>query len=115
LGGVEQKFDKAKNIFVGQVNSVKFTGRKNSLGDKKTIVKFLVKKSWKGEGDEITLYTAHNRMSCSGYWFKEEHKYLVYAYEEKGKLNTYICGGVIPESENELFRYESTALDKIGK
>ena len=115
LGDIKQKYDEAVSVFIGQVKSVEFTGKRNDLGDKKTIVIFSVQKAWKNGKTEIILNTANNEVSCSGYWFKEKETYLIYAYEHEGNLDTYYCGGVMPKNEENEFINETTTLDKISE
>ena len=115
LGDVEKKYNDAEKVFVGTVSSVEYTGGKNFSGDKNTVVKFDVKSIWKGKEKVVVLNTVDNGSSCEGYWFKNNHTYLVYAYENKTKLTTYYCGGVIPESERDLFKQEVAVVENIGE
>lgn len=114
LGDVNQKFNEARQIFIGHVKSVKFTGEINSVGDKRTVVTFISHKSWKDKKSEYVLHTADNKVSCEGYWFKEGQIYLVYVYPNEGRLSTLYCGGVIPKSDLEDFNFETNKLDQLA-
>ncbi|MGH1541911.1 MAG: hypothetical protein ACRBHB_15905 [Arenicella sp.] len=115
LGGVKQKLEEANSIFYGKVESINYKGTENRLGDKEILVTFSIKQSWKGNNKNIILDTAFNRVSCSGYWFEENEMYLIYAYEDNGKLDTYYCGGVFPDKDKEQFDNELKKINELSK
>lgn len=101
---IKTSFDSAETIFVGNVKAIEETGKTNSFGEKNIIVTFEVINNFKGNSlGEIKLNTILNQMSCDGYWFKNQEKYLVYAYlTDEGTLSTSFCKGT------KLFSEEST-------
>lgn len=111
LGDVSQKLSEAQDVFVGKVTSVIAKGSSNDFGEERVLVSFSVDESWKGNAaGPIVLDTVHNGVSCLGYWFKENLSYLVYTYQVDGKLDTYVCGGVIAKDPIEDFNQEVQAL-----
>jgi len=102
LGDVDEKFAQHEFVFTGKVSNIVRLDARNAFGDPAIIVTFEVEKSWKGAGKTIVLHTAENAMGCYGYWFKEGHDYLVFAFQDQLKqLDTFWCGGVIPKLTNE--------------
>lgn len=115
LGSVQEKFQNSERVFFGKIESIKYLEEKNKSGDEKIIVQFSVSKSWKGGSDEVILNTAYNGISCQGYWFKESQEYLVYAYSQKGRLDTRYCGGVFQVEPKDMLQKEISELNAIIK
>lgn len=106
IGDVNKKFEDHVSIFKGKVNEVIFYDSTDMFGDQHIKVTFDIEKQWKGSPDQNTLHTVYNGMSCYGYWFKENQRYLIYAFERDGELNAWICGGIIEDSD------DGTGLDE---
>ncbi|ATG78412.1 hypothetical protein [Pseudoalteromonas sp. 1_2015MBL_MicDiv] len=113
LGEVNDKLANAKYVFIGKVSSITIKGTKSPFNEDHILVDFSVIQSWKGNNKKVTLDTVANRASCNGYWFNESQTYLVYAYDVKGKLDTYYCGGVIPKNEKSHFDSELSSLNEL--
>ena len=95
LASIDERFNEAESVFLGKVYSIIAQGESNQFGDERIIVTFNVKQPFKNANELIILDTFDNGVSCEGYWFKEGHEYLVYAYKTEGRLSTFICGGVL--------------------
>src|SRR5690606_26618809 len=111
LGDVSEKYRDSASVFLGTVDEVVYLGEENALGDELIVVTFSVLQSWKGASGTVTLNTAYNRSSCSGYWFRESETYLVYAYDIDGKLDTKYCGGVVPTASAEALDSDVSELN----
>ena len=116
IGNVEEKYKTHVSVFLGKVTEIYFYNSKNKMGDQRIKVKFDILNQWKGSKTQNQLFTVYNESSCWGYWFKEGEEYVIYAFEEDGKLNTWWCGGVISKKDvPEQFAKEFNALNEIGK
>ena len=117
LGPVDKKLSNSESVFLGKVRTIVVLDEKNGLDEDRIIVKFNVNESFKKAESLVTLDTFDNKSSCEGYWFKEGEEYLVYAYQMKGRLSTYYCGGVIPKNikDNSAFLSEISTLKKLKK
>jgi hypothetical protein len=114
MGEVSEKLEGSKSVFIGTVKEIKYLDSANAFGDQEIVVSFSVQNQWKGEKKESTLHTAYNSAGCFGYWFQESKEYLIYAFEDEGRLNTLWCGGVISKDESkESFEKEVISLNKL--
>lgn len=114
MGEVSQKLESSKSVFIGTVKEIQYLESSNVFGDRKIVVRFSIQNQWKGGKEESTLHTAFNAAGCYGYWFEESKEYLIYAFEDDGRLNTMWCGGVISKDEAmESFKEEVITLNKI--
>lgn len=86
--------DQADAVFTGTV--VEITPDRSG---NYSVVRFQVQQVWKGTRcREVTVTTGLSDLNC-GYAFQTGQTYLVYAYSEKGKLNTNMCSRTKPVSE----------------
>lgn len=115
MGEIPQKLESSKSVFVGTVKEIQYLESSNVFGDQEIVVTFSIQNQWKGGEEEHTLHTAYNAAGCYGYWFEESKEYLVYAFEDDGRLNTMWCGGVISKGESmESFKEEVITLNKLA-
>jgi len=101
LGSVDKKFNEAYSVFIGKVREIIIQDKENRFGEQSILVTLSIEQSFKNAKKSITLDTFNNRVSCEGYWFKEKHEYLVYAYEKAGRLSVLYCGGVLPKDSKQ--------------
>lgn len=95
-----EQFDNANVVFLGTVENVSSDGWSQS-------VDFLVHETLKGDIDEnVTVTTGMGGGDC-GFDFMFGKPYVVYAYEEGGKLGTGICSGTYSPIDS----YESSAVE----
>ena len=114
MGEVSQKLESSKSVFVGSVKEIQYLESSNVFGDQKIVVSFSIQNQWKGGKEESTLHTAYNAAGCYGYWFEKSKEYLIYAFEDDGRLNTMWCGGVVSKDESmETFKEEVITLNKL--
>jgi hypothetical protein len=93
-----QEFGKAKMIFVGKMmeGSEKLWAGKDKTGKQVSYeagqVRFAVEEVFKGDKvSEVMLQVSSNKDTSCGYSMTRGEKYLVYAYEYKGRLSTGVC------------------------
>lgn len=80
--------ENSKAVFSGKVTDIDRNYLPLYLGNK---IEFQVYNSWKGVSDKsVTIYAEESSAAC-GYKFEENKEYLVYAYEDEGKLKTGLC------------------------
>lgn len=116
IGDVEEKFDEHVSVFMGTVKKITFYDSNDAFGDQRIKVEFELEKQWKGEPSQNVLFTVFNSVSCYGYWFKENQRYVVYAFNEDQSLNAWWCGGVISEADSkEQFMEELDVLNEITR
>lgn len=116
MGEVKDKLKSSKVIGYGTVVKVEDLKKENAFGDAKILVDIKFEKVFKGNSNIIQLDTAYNGMGCTGYWFKEHNKYLIYAFKRKGKYNVMWCGGVISEEDSgDTLIQEIEELEKLTK
>ena len=112
-----EQFNNAAVVFVGTVRSITTDGVSNSVG-------FNVSELQKGSSVKTITVITHQQESACGFDFKEGKDYVVYAYEEDGKLGTGICTGtaLVADSQDDIDNFgfvsspsESTVESKKGE
>ena len=113
MGEAAQKLENSARVFLGTVIRVEHLGTRNEVGDENIVVYFDDVEPLKGAKIEI-LHTADNQAGCTGYWFKTDQRYLIYAFARGAQFDTMWCGGVIPQSGNvEAFDSEVAELGEL--
>ncbi|MFC0186895.1 hypothetical protein ACFFJY_01285 [Fictibacillus aquaticus] len=96
----------ATAVFSGVVTDIKRTG---GLWESSVAVKIVTINVWKGQkNNSFIIYTAEQSASC-GYEFKKGEEYIVYAYENDGKLSTNYC------SRTALLKDAKEDLQALGE
>lgn len=99
----KESLEKATAVFAGKVVDVDVPfGIMKFIDDVK--VTFEVSKIWKcPDYKTLVLTTSISDASC-GYNFRQDKKYIVYAYGEENKLSTYICTrtGLLANRQKDL-------------
>jgi len=87
----EEMFEGSTAVFEGTVLNIETPENEYSVDPVK--VTFHVRRVWKGESqDTIVVYTEHQSTACRYAFGNEPGKtYLVYAYEDEGRLSTNGC------------------------
>lgn len=81
---------KSDAVFAGQVTDIKPPKNMTSTLDENKIT-FSASRSWKGvDSNPVYIYSSGSSASC-GYEFEEGQEYLVYAYDNEGRLGTWLC------------------------
>jgi len=97
-GNAQEELDRSSAVFSGEVIGIldkNKNGYIQSSADPIAVL-FEVEETWKGvTQSQVIVYTAKDSTSC-GYQFALNTKYLVYAYESDGSLNTSICSKTTP-------------------
>ncbi len=84
-----EHFANATTVFMGTVKNISGDGRNGQ----KRLVDFAVTEARKGILDKtVTVATGAGGGDC-GFDFQEGQEYVVYAYDDGGKLGTGICSG----------------------
>jgi hypothetical protein len=74
-------------IFVGEVTKIEYVDGMNiKNGEPRIIVTFSVSDYFKGDqGETVVLHTYRNRISCAGFVFEKNKKYVVFARKGSAK------------------------------
>ncbi|HPI94930.1 MAG TPA: hypothetical protein PK055_00920 [Gammaproteobacteria bacterium] len=99
LGDVQKKFDEHLSVFMGTVKKITFYDSNDAFGDQRIKVEFELEKQWKGEPSQNVLFTVFNSVSCYGYWFKENQRYV---FMHLMKVSRLMLGGAV-----ELFQKQT--------
>jgi hypothetical protein len=100
---LSEKLKISQAIFVGEVVEVKY------VGNAQNAIKFKVERYWKGVNDSFIIITSDLPVSCLfGLSAEVGDKYLIYAYEYKGQLDTDAC-------VSRRFKDSKKELKKLGK
>lgn len=82
--------DNSAAVFSGRVTGIKPPVNMTSSLDESRIT-FDVLMSWKGiDRNPVQIFSSTSSASC-GYEFEEGKEYLVYAYDNEGRLSTGLC------------------------
>lgn len=87
-----QAYGEASAVFVGTVRDIRITTATHSnYGRSKRVVRLSVDSAFRGiKGSEVDVTTGMGGGDC-GFEFVPAEQYLVYAYENEGRLSTGIC------------------------
>jgi hypothetical protein len=93
----DEKLKISKAIFVGEIVEIK------PAGNAQNAIKFRVDRHWRGVPDSYITVISDWPVLCFGLSDKVGEKYLIYAYDYKGRLETDACiSPQLKEAKKEL-------------
>ena len=111
---------KSDAVFSGRVIKIEYLDDpKQRSPEPRFVVTFKIGRSWKGvDSREFTLHTIDNSWTCSGYYFRQDQEYLVFAHQNRSEdaerfgphklpeksFGVSLCGGtkLISEAKDDL-------------